>query len=210
MPLEKIHITPAGGAAITALFNPTQYTLDRGNQIAEIPIPGQAAPILQFVRGTTAVLTMELFFDTYEKQTDVREHTDRVYDLLRIDPGTHAPPICRVGWGTFLFTAVLDRVSGRFTLFLADGTPVRAILGVTFKEYVDLAVEVRRRPTESADHAKTRVVARGDTLATIAAAEYGDPARWRPIAEANGIDNPRRLEPGRVLAVPPLPPEAGS
>ena len=204
MALEKAVITPSGGQPIPVLFNPTQYSLDKSNQIAEIGIPGLGAPILQYVRGNTRTLSMELFFDTYEQQTDVREHTNRIYELLAIDSDTHVPPVCTFTWGKFNFECVLDRVGGRFTLFLSDGTPVRATLSVTLKEFIDVTVEVRANPTQSADHTKTSTVKRGDTLSSIAAAEYGDPAAWRPIAKANGIDNPRVLEPGRALVIPPL------
>jgi LysM repeat protein len=207
MALEKAFITPKkpkGGEPIPVLFYPTQYSLDQGNQIAEIGIPGLSAPILQYVRGNTRTLTMELFFDTYEQQTDVRKYTDKIYGLLAIKSSTHVPPICTVSWGSLNFDCVLERVGGRFTLFLANGKPVRATLNVTFKEVVDVDVEVRSTPTQSADHTKTRAVQRGDTLSNIAAAEYGDPAKWRPIAETNGIDNPRVLAPGRVLVIPPL------
>jgi LysM repeat protein len=202
--LEKAIITPNGGQPIPVLFNPTQYSLDKSNQIAEIGIPGLGAPILQYVRGNVRTLSMELFFDTYEQQTDVREHTNQIYELLAIDSGTHVPPVCTFTWGEFNFEFVLDRVGGRFTLFLSDGTPVRATLTVTLKEFTDVAVEVRANPTQSADHTKTSTVKRGDTLSSIAAAEYGDPAAWRPIAQANRIDNPRVLEPGRLLVIPPL------
>jgi LysM repeat protein len=202
--LEKAVITPNGGQPIPVLFNPTQYSLDKSNQIAEIGIPGLGAPILQYVRGNVRTLSMELFFDTYEQQTDVREHTNRIYELLAIDSDTHVPPVCTFTWGEFNFQFVLDRVGGRFTLFLSDGTPVRATLTVTLKEFTDVAVEVRANPTQSADHTKTSTVKRGDTLSSIAAAEYGDPAAWRPIAQANRIDNPRVLEPGRLLVIPPL------
>jgi LysM repeat protein len=204
MALEKAFITPAGKPRIPVLFSPTQYSVDKSNQIAEIGIPGLSAPILQYVRGNTSTLSMELFLDTYEDQADVRDYTDEIYGLLDIDPSTHAPPICTFTWGQFNYQCVLDRVSGRFTLFLADGTPVRATLTVTFRQFVDVTVEVRRNPTQSADHTKTRTIRRGDTLSGIAAAEFGDPAQWRPIAAANHIDNPRRLQPGQVLVIPPL------
>jgi hypothetical protein len=204
MALEKAFITPEDEEPIPVLFNPTQYSLDKSNQLAEIGIPGLGAPILQYVRGNTRTLAMDLFFDTYEQQSDVREYTDKIYGLLGIKSATHVPPICTFTWSDFTFTCVLERVGGRFTLFLADGTPIRATLSVTFKEFIDVEVEVRRTPTESADHTKTRSVKRGDTLSSIAAAEYGDPTKWRPVAEANRIDNPRVLEPGRVLVIPPL------
>lgn len=204
MRLSKAFITPSGGNPVPVLFNPTQYSLDRGNRLAEIGVPGLGSPVLQFVHGTSSTLSMQLFFDTYEDRRDVRLHTDRVYGLLRIDPDTHAPPVCTFSWGTFTFRCVLERVGGRFTLFLADGTPVRATLDVVFKEWRDVAVQVRENPTRSADHRTTWTVRRGDSLSAIAAAQYGDPAAWRAIAEANGIDNPRTLKPGQVLTLPPL------
>jgi len=48
------------------------------------------------------------------------------------------------------------------------------------------------------------VLQRGDTLALVAANFYFDPANWRPIALANGIDDPRRLKPGAELTIPSL------
>lgn len=204
MALERASIAPEGEEPIPVLFNPTQYALDTSNQFAEIGVPGLGAPILQYVRGNSRTLTMELFFDTYEQGSDVREYTDRIYGLLKIRSTTHVPPVCTLAWGTFNFRCVVERANGKFTLFLADGTPARATLNVTFRECIDVETEVRKTPTESSDHVKTRIVRRGDTLCIIAAEEYGDAAKWRPIADRNAIDNPRLLEPGKILVIPPL------
>ncbi|HEX7242069.1 MAG TPA: LysM peptidoglycan-binding domain-containing protein [Longimicrobiaceae bacterium] len=205
MELAKAMITPEGEPPIPVLFNPNQYSLDQANTLAEVGVPGLSAPILQYVRGNGRTLSMDLFFDTYEgQQKDVRKHTDKVYGLLDIRGPLHRPPVCTFTWGTFNFDCVVERVGGRFTLFLADGTPVRATLSVTLKEFVEVDVLVRRPPTESADHAKSYVVRRGDTLASIAAAEYDDPARWRPIADANRLANPRLLVPGMRLVLPAI------
>ena len=204
MGLQRISIQPEGKSAFDVLFNPNQYSVDKANQIAEVGIPGLEAPILQYVHGNTRTLSMELYFDTFEEQQDVSAHTKKVYDLLRIDPSTHAPPICRITWGKFQFRGVLDHVSGKFTLFLADGTPVRATLGVTFKEFIDVKVLVRQQPTQSSDHYKTRVVKSGDRIDNIAGEEYGDAAKWRPIADANRLDDPRSLPPGQALLIPAL------
>jgi hypothetical protein len=206
MEFKKATIQPEGKSAIDVLFNPTNYTVEKSNQIAESAIPGLQAPILQYVHGNTRTLAMELFFDTYEEQTDVCGHTDQIYKLLEIDPETHVPPICRITWGGFSFRGVLDHASGKFSLFLPDGTPARANINVTFKEFIEVEVLVRANPTQSADHRKTRVVRSGDRLPVIAFEEYGDAARWRPIADANGIDDPKALEPGRRLVIPALNP----
>ncbi len=46
----------------------------------------------------------------------------------------------------------------------------------------------------------------GDKLPAIAAKVYGDPRLWRPIADANAIDNPlrfpRQSDLGRLIVVP--------
>ena len=68
--------------AIRVLFNPEEYTLDLGNTIAEIGIPGVQKSPVQYVRGNVRTLRMELFFDTYEQNEDVRVHTRRITALL--------------------------------------------------------------------------------------------------------------------------------
>jgi len=204
MEFQLITISPEGQDSFQVLFNPTQYSVDKGNTIAQAAIPGLEAPILQYVHGNMRTLSMDLFFDTYEEGTDVTDKTDQIYDLLYLDPSTHAPPICDLNWGTFYFRGVLDHVNGKFTLFLADGTPVRATLSVVFNEFIDVDVLVQEQPTESADHRQTRLVKAGDRIDNIAAEEYGDPSKWRPIAEANNMDDPAQLVPGHVLIIPRL------
>lgn len=204
MEFQKATITPENGDPIEVLFNPTQYSLNQGNNIAKQPIPGLDAPIVQYVCGKEAMLSMKLFFDTYEEQTDVTEYTDEIYNLLEIDPETHAAPICDITWGEFWFTGVLEGVQGEFTLFLADGTPVRANLTVNFIEYIEVDVLVQHKPKQSADHQKNRWVKSGDRIDTIAGQEYKDPRKWRAIAQANGLEDPRALEPGMRLVIPAI------
>ena len=52
------------GPAMDVLYNPTEYTLAKAAQFAEVPIPGLDSPILQFIRGQSETLTLDLFFDT--------------------------------------------------------------------------------------------------------------------------------------------------
>jgi nucleoid-associated protein YgaU len=48
------------------------------------------------------------------------------------------------------------------------------------------------------------VVVGKDALWLIAAREYDDPTEWTRIAEANDLDDPRKIEPGDWLQVPPI------
>jgi hypothetical protein len=187
-------------------FNPAEYSLELGNQFTGTPLPGLSNPILSFVNGNADVLTMELLFDTYTdgKSSDVREETNKIARLLEIDPEIHAPPPVRFVWGPLSFRAVIERLSQRFTMFREDGVPVRATLNVTFKEYKTIEEQLSEKPNQSSDWTKLRVLTQQDSLSLIAAVEYGDPALWREIAEANDIDNPRLLEAGQEIRLPPL------
>jgi len=186
---------------IKVLFNPNEYRLNKANQFAEVAIPGLASPPLQFVRGNARTLSMQLFFDTYTyyHSEDVRDHTKKIVDLLKIDDKLHAPPICHFNWGDLNFVGVLEKADQRFTLFLPDGKPVRATVDVSFKEHYEGTQKL-----ESADFAKHYVVMRGDTLSSIAGEKYGDPGLWRPIAEKNSMDDPLALKPGQVLVIPAI------
>jgi hypothetical protein len=194
-------------------FNPTEYTLAKGAQIAEIAIYGIDSPILQFIRGQNEKLTLDLFFDTTtngnglgDGADDVTKLTNPFYQLVKIQPKTHAPPRVRFTWGQGLsFKGIVENVQRKFTLFNPNGVPLRATLNVSFREYKTLEEQVAELNLQSADHSKTRVIQKGDTLSHIAAEEYNDPSAWRAIADANpDITNPRMLKPGAVLLIPPL------
>jgi hypothetical protein len=210
MALEKAHLQPLNvdgtpkGARIDVLFNPPEYSIQKSNQFAETPLLGLSTPIRQFTSGGAETLTLDLFFDTYEKREDVRNHTERVAGLLNIDPDLHAPATLKFIWGKLEFKCVLEQVTKKFTMFLADGTPVRATLSVTFKEYKTIQEQFTARQLQSADRTKTLGVNEGDSLWLLATREYDDPALWRPIADKNEIDNPRLLTPGMELTIPPI------
>jgi nucleoid-associated protein YgaU len=215
------------GASFPVQFNPTEYTLTKAAQFAEIPIPGLDQPILQFVRGQTETMSLDLFFDTTDDgmgpgATPVTEKTDKFYQLIKINNDTHALPILRFTWGqqgfpgaNFTdrwasqarsdgFQCVVESVKQRFTLFSSEGIPLRAVLTVTLREYHSLEDQINAIDFHSQDHTHSHVVQRGDTLARIAADQYNDPTQWRAIADKNGITDPLALEPGTVLEAPPI------
>jgi nucleoid-associated protein YgaU len=197
---------------VEAMFNPGEFTIETRNQFQRTAIPGMPTPLTQFVSGETQTISLELFFDTYEEtpKTDVRDFTGKIINLLKINKEIHGPPVCKFLWGGSVagdrseFKGVIDSVSQKFTMFLEDGTPVRARLSLSISEYERLPDQLKEIKLRSADRTKHRVFKLGDSLWQMAHKEYSDPGQWRVIAEANDIDNPRLVEPGTELTLPPL------
>jgi hypothetical protein len=189
---------------VNVLFNPNEYVLQSGNQFSWQKIPGLQSPIAQFVSGEATTLTMDLFFDTYEQGTDVRRHTAKISGLLNVDRDLHAPPLCRFVWGSLDFKGVAEKVQQRFTMFLDSGLPVRATLNVTFRAVQSMTEQYQNVPRQSADRTKQKLLKQDEQLWMLASEEYEDAREWRAIAEANGIDNPRKLPFGQKLIIPRL------
>jgi hypothetical protein len=180
--------------------------MEKSNNFSSIYVPGLEAPYLQYERGNSGSVSLEVFYDTYNEKKDVRKYTKQLSDLMNIDPDLHAPPTLRFLWGMQTqepFTCVLEKVTAKYTMFLSDGTPVRAKLNITLKEF-KTKLNTREESKQSPDKSKTYVTKRGDSLWLIACEKYGDPSLWRTIANRNKIQNPRFVEPGIELFIPPL------
>jgi LysM repeat protein len=206
MPLERIQIlNEKTNLCFRVMFNPEEYSLNKDNNYASQAIPGLQSPLLQFVHGNLRTLDMELFFDTFEFQQDVRSETQKVVALLDIDSDLHTPPVLRVTWGSLEFRCVLAKVAQKFIKFFPNGQPARAKLNVTFHEYLDAATQVAAANLQTADFSKVYVVKQGDTLSGVAAKFYEDASKWRPIALTNGILDPLSISAGQQLLIPSLP-----
>jgi nucleoid-associated protein YgaU len=213
MALEKATITnTVTGKVITVLFNPEEYTVNSEVTYAQSAIPGVSGPLLQFVHGNMSTLEMELLLDTQEDHRgqnaahgDVRVLVRAITDLMAIESTTHAPPVLLFTWGSLTFTCVLARASQKYQMFLPTGIPIRARMQVTFNEFRNIELEAKEIKRQTADYTKRRVVGQGETLSAIAADVYDDPTVWRPLAIANGIEDPRQLPTGLELVVPRLP-----
>lgn len=218
MKLEKATIEvldgSKGGSRYPVLFNPSEYSIEHSIAYKATAIPGLGGPLLQFINGDAKVLSMELFLDDYTDPLpdglSVSDRMNQIARLLEIDAELHAPPPVRFVWGKLAFKALLEKLSRKVTLFRPDGTPARATLNVSFKEYKTLSELVNSPRLQSADKTKRRVVIGSDSLWAMAGREYGDVTLWRAIAQTNDLDDPRDIQPGDWLTLPALEPQNGS
>lgn len=203
--LGKAVIIPEGGEPIRVSFNPTEYKLDKSVSHPEKKVQGYSSPVTQFSSGESETLSMDLLFDAYEEDDqDVRKYTEPILDLQTVSGKKHRTKNCRFVWGGLDFEGVLQSASTQYVMFLPSGVPVRARMSVTFKGISTIERQRKEIGFSSPDKSKLHVVTDGDTLPLLAHAEYGDPTKWRPIAEENDIDNPRVLRSGDELVVPTL------
>lgn len=202
-------------------FNPAQLTISKTVKWNEPEkgSPNKNAPDLNFGGGSPATFSLDLTFDTSQghDEKDVRQYTQELLKLVMLgkevsgfgQKGTYRlrPPRVQFQWGKFvLFLAVVTEVSITYKLFLPDGTPVRATAKVTFKQLDETDDSTdSQNPTTRTEARKTRIVQTGDRLDLIAYEEYGHPSHWRYLAEVNDLLDPRALQPGQILSVPPLP-----
>lgn len=210
---------------IAVQFNPNQLAFNKGVQVADIPIPGLDSPLIQFVRGQNETLSVDLFFDSTENgmgvgATSVTGYSDQIYQLVKIEPDSHAPPICEFIWndkfpGTDIsenmgnqkrnsFKCIAESVRHQYTLFSPEGVPLRATVTVSLREYKTLDEQLSQLNLNSPDRTQVHIVQAGETLSGIAGQHYRRPREWRLIADANEIEDPRRMSPGAFLTLPPM------
>lgn len=211
-----------GSGEIRALFNPNKLTLRGSTSVQSRANASPGKPLAVDLSDYTyepLTLSISLFFDTSETAAggdlaelfgpgagnsgnSVLPYTTAVAALLRPVTGMTRPPICELWWGRYqILRGALASVSQNFTHFMADGTPVRATLDCEFREVDDTPIS---RPRSAlGGFGGLHIVGLGETLQSIAVSVYGNAARWRDIAVANKVSNPRLVFPGRILKIPP-------
>ncbi|CAJ1317745.1 CIS tube protein [Paenibacillus nuruki] len=196
MALEKARIVPEDDSSSTVhvLFNPTEYSVQSNVGWTD----DQNGAPNQYLPKVSGNLTMELFFDTSMEGTDVRIYINKLNGLLQEDTQKKRPRKYTFAWGTFQYEGYMEIKSQKFTLFMENGIPLRARVGVTFDQRDESTAS-----TSSSTQATGQVVAgQGESLSEAANKQYNDPTQWRPIAEASNIDDPLQDMTNVMLNVP--------
>jgi len=213
MATEKAFLEIEGGTRLPCLFNPAQLQITRSNTWAGDALPGRGVPRLRYTGAQSGVLRVELFFDTTDTGSAVTQYTGKIVGLMDVDPtlagsdeATHnvRPPYVTFHWGDLhSFKAVVSDLDLAFTYFSTTGTPLRATVALTLRQYEPDAAFGPQNPTSGTPRPqRVHRVQSGETLDRIAARYYGDSTRWRRLASANGIADPLALRPGSLLTIP--------
>jgi hypothetical protein len=144
-PTQKLSIHSLEGSRIvvTAMFNPKELSVDKS--VAWTRSAGSSAdpPALEFTGAEGRSMSFDLMFDGFETGTDVSAaYVENLFKLASVQDSAGAedrqrPPKVSVRWASGKlpeFQGVIESVSTKYTMFLPDGTPVRATCRVTVRE----------------------------------------------------------------------------
>jgi len=137
--LEKCQLKGDDGGCktvVTALFNPKELSLSKSVPWQEQDGSKGNSGELEFSGAKARSMSLELFFDTYEEKKNVYDlHISPLLELSEVMSDPKRPPKVVFTWGKFpRFVGVIESCSVKYTMFLADGTPVRATASVKLKE----------------------------------------------------------------------------
>jgi Contractile injection system tube protein len=148
MTLQKAKLIPKdnGFQTIEFMFNPTEILFEKDvvtseNQGARTQDKGQAK--VGFANISPYKVTInKILFDTYETGESVLEYIDKFrnavqFDKKLVDEKKERPPLYTFTWGKnqYLRCCFIEKLTYKLTMFLPDGTPVRATIdSLTLKE----------------------------------------------------------------------------
>lgn len=178
--------TGSGGEPFPVQFNPTSLEYTVSNEFDDRNGNNGAR---QFVKKSSAKLSMALVFDTTDDGSDVRGQTERLARLMKPakDGSKQFAPKVEFGWGTYRFKGVIEQYKETIDFFAASGVPLRASINLTLSAQ-EVEFQSNKNPNASVDGR----LASGPVDSALGAAPkdvadaLGNPRSARSIAAANG------------------------
>ena len=191
-----------------AKINPEKFSLNKKVVIESSNSGDTSGSISKFKGYDPDSLSFDLMFDgtgVINDETNVESEITKLTNTIYAYHGEdHKPPYLIVMWKSLVFKCLLESFNTEYTLFKPDGTPIRAKVSLSFKEYLDAALEAKKVKKSSPDLTHVKTVRVGDSLPLMCRDVYGDVGYYSLVAEANGLVNFRELEVGSKLYFPPL------
>jgi hypothetical protein len=205
---------------VTVQFNPDTLKVTYANQIQQPNGSGdQRGPqTQQFVGAGSMKLAVQLYFDVTQALpdkdaaiVDVRKLTQRVAYYITPAPDANdatkfIPPAIRFVWGSFQFDGIMESMEETLEYFAPDGRPLRASLAIVLTQQKITTFALKDAEAPSFTRKKRAPVGTTPQLEAPAnssvqslAGDGGGNSDWQTMAAANGIENPRLLEPGQLI-----------
>lgn len=192
------------------MLNPESYTHNYSIEYSKKQAPGRSDTSIKFHKATPQTLSFDLVFDgtgvVDPKRTGLISEIEKFRNVVyKYNGNIHKPNYLKLIWGKYtVFRCMLSSMSVNYKLFRPNGTPLRAIVKVTFTGYEDPTAIAKQEGRNSPDMSHVVTVVAGDTLPALTYEVYGEKQHYLKVARYNGLDNFRDLKPGMKLTFPPL------
>jgi len=220
-----------GGKKIAVQFNPDSLKLSFANQISPDGQQGTSGKL--HVGAGTTKLTLQLWFDltrlTQEQASikDVRDLTQQVTYFITPQEEKQGketkfiPPAVQFHWGSFHFDGIMDSVEETLDYWSNEGVPLRATMSLSLSQQKIQVFDAKPPGAGKAQQISSLLAQGGSATAgrptgttplaqasagatTQGMADISGTVDWQSVAAANGIENPRFLQPGQLLNLNPV------
>jgi len=190
------------------LVNPEKYKMKNELKYESSHTIGSSAETKKFKNAGPQTFEIILFFDgtgiiSSEKVDDQMSTVKQLVYTYNGD--IHEPNYLRVYWGTqSLFQGRLTKWDVEFLMLDTDGSPLRSEVTMVLTSSISAKKKALEEKKNSADLTHLRTVLAGDNLPLMCYKIYGDSSYYLKVAAYNGITNFRDIQPGNVIAFPPV------
>lgn len=143
--------------AIAVQYNPKEIQVDKTVPWQQHPRSHAEVPGLEYTSGNGKNLAVELLLDGYEAHESVQDTVDQ---LERLTVATdiqnkRRPPVCSFIWGARFpkFRGVVESLQVKYTMFLPDGAPCRAVVSLKLKQADPRAMQAPANHRKAAEAA---------------------------------------------------------
>jgi Contractile injection system tube protein/LysM domain len=188
-------------------FNPQEYTISKTNVWTYKPTQGKDRPDPEFGGGLPMTYKLSLLLDASLAGPDgsIKDQANKLMQAMHGNGS--APKFVTFTWGSVkLPKAAPMSLQIQYAMFHPNGEPMRAFVDLELAqaEPTSPVGQAQNPTTRGTAGLKQHIVQGEDSLQSIAYEAYNDATNWRPIAQANQIDDPLRVRRGTSLTIPRL------
>lgn len=210
---EDENFSKKAGTPFEVMINPESYTRTNNISYTTRKKMGANSESLDFNKITKEKLNFKIVLDgsgvvpvsESNKGKDVEQMIKELKNLVYEYQGTtHQPHFVELLWGKLIFKGRLESLSFEYKIFKPDGTPLRAIVNLSFVQFMSEELATAKGGQSSPDMTHVVTIKEGDTLVALCRKIYGKSKYYLQVAEYNDLTNFRFLNPGSMVRFPPL------
>lgn len=196
-------------ASVILPVNPDSYKLTKDIGHSENKEQGQKDTVVHFSKYEKENLSFSVIFDGTGviPSTNVDTVVEKVAELEKVvyncNSKIHQPNFVQITWGKLVFAGQLNNYSLSYTLFSAEGIPLRVKIEMTFNRSVSKEVSVKTKKDGSIEEVKIEMK-EGDNVSKKCYDQYGNELAATEVAKANDLDRFRNVEAGTELVFPKM------